>query len=121
MVPSPWSHLPSKAHLTWLQANDEVVTLGSVLQASGEAGMECNHRHPSHQGGKGHLLFGGFGEEAGCYEIIAQWSGHTENATESNFKVSIDLKAFSELVLTFFHFCRTPWFTCRRQQGPTRI
>lgn len=32
------------------------------------------------------------------YEKTAQWSGHTGNATESNFRVFIDLKASPELL-----------------------
>lgn len=55
--------------------------------------MECNPEHPFYQGEEGHLLFGGFSQEAGYYEMIAQWSGRTGNATESNCKVFVDSKA----------------------------
>lgn len=50
LVPQPLSFPPSKVHLTWLQATDEVLRmLGCVLQA----GVVRNHRHPFHQGVEG--------------------------------------------------------------------
>lgn len=45
------------------------------------------------------------------YEKTAQWSGHTGNATESNFRVFVD---FESIPRTSLHFCRPLWFTSRR-------
>lgn len=50
LFPQLPSFPPSKVHLTWLHATDEVLRmLGCVLQA----GVVCNHKHPFHRGAEG--------------------------------------------------------------------
>lgn len=99
----PHSHPTRPVRPTWLGYTQmtrlwELLAVSSRL--SGEAGVGRDRRYLFHQGGKGHLLFGGRGQEArSVTEITSQWSGPTGNATESNCEIFFDLKAFSLLSL----------------------
>lgn len=75
---------------------------------SGEAGVGAATGIHSVRVERLQLLFGGCGQEARCVtEMTLEWNGHTGKVTEYNFKIFY-FKASPELVLTSFHFCRTP-------------